>query len=272
MTGKELIFSAISNADLSRKNEPRTSSHRNPSTYRVNKPVYYCNLNHSTRSPMSVIHLVVRHFTDISAIEESRLLALLTIDDQDNIARHPLTRRNQQLARAWRRDILAQALSTAPAALRFANESHGKPYLANDVAKHQVSFNLSHSANAFAMAWSLDHISLGVDIEDQGTKRKQHALAARTFHYAEMMAWQNPALSATQANAQWLKTWTRKESVLKAHGLGIRMDLNTLNTENDDDTARHTLIGDWQYQSFVWDKEVVSVAWQSEKDTQIVMT
>ena len=113
---------------------------------------------------------------------------------------------------------------------------------------------------------------LGIDIEDLHTKRQQRALAARTFHQAEMMDWQKLALSTTQANEQWLKTWTRKEAVLKAHGLGIRMDLNTLNTANADETLTHSLLGDWQYRSFILDQEVVSVAWQSEDDIQIVKT
>lgn len=222
---------------------------------------------------MSIIHLVVRHFADMTAIEESRLLALLTTDDKDRIARHPLTRRNQLFARAWRRELLAGVLRIAPEELIFKKELHGKPYLANGLGpKHQVSFNVSHSDDAFAMAWSVGHMPLGIDIEDLHTKRQQRALAARTFHQAEMMDWQKLALSTTQANEQWLKTWTRKEAVLKAHGLGIRMDLNTLNTANADETLTHSLLGDWQYRSFILDQEVVSVAWQSEDDIQIVIT
>ncbi len=222
---------------------------------------------------MSIIHVFVRHFSDISSIEESRLLDLLMIDDMDNIARHPQTRRNQLLSRAWRRELLAEALSTAPEGLVFDQQPHGKPYLANAFSFNQyISFNVSHSADAFAIAWCLDHIPVGIDIEDQHTTRKQHELAARTFHPAEMIAWQNPALSANQAHLQWLKTWTRKESILKAHGLGIRMDLNTLNTERVDEALTHSLLGDWQYRSVALDQQVLSVAWQSEEAVQIVMT
>ena len=63
---------------------------------------------------MSTLHLIVRHFAEISPAEELRLLALLTAADLEGIARHPVLRRNQQLARAWRRELLAQALNIAP--------------------------------------------------------------------------------------------------------------------------------------------------------------
>ncbi len=217
---------------------------------------------------MSTIQLVVRHFAEITTAEESRLLALLTAADEEGIARHPVLRRNQQLARAWRREILAQALNVEPEQLVFEKEAHGKPYLADQ----NINFNISHSQEAFAMVWSLDDIPLGIDIEDKSKKRKEQTLAARTFDSAEMEAWQNPELSPNQAHEQWLKTWTRKEAVLKAHGLGIRLDLNTLNTENADETLTHPLLGEWRYRSFVLDEQVLSVAWmKNEKDAKIIL-
>jgi 4'-phosphopantetheinyl transferase len=210
---------------------------------------------------MSTIHLVVRHFAEITPAEESRLLALLTTTDIEGIARHPVLRRNQQLARAWRRELLAQALNISPEQLTFAKEAHGKPYLMH----HEIRFNISHSLDAFAMVWSLDKIPLGIDIEDKSKQRKEQTLAVRTFTSTEMEAWQNPVLSSQQAHEQWLTTWTRKEAVLKAHGLGIRLDLNTLNTGNADDMLNHPLLGEWRYQSFVLDEQVVSVAWAGDE-------
>jgi 4'-phosphopantetheinyl transferase len=215
---------------------------------------------------MSTIHLVVRHFAKITPAEESRLLALLTTADEEGIARHPVLRLNQQLARAWRRELLAQALNIAPERLVFEKEAHGKPYLLDQ----KISFNISHSFEAFAMVWCLDKIPLGIDIEDKSKKRQQLTLAARTFDSTEMKAWQNPDLSPTQAHEQWLKTWTRKEAVLKAHGLGIRLDLNTLNTENIDDTLTHPLLGEWRYRSFGLEKQVMSVVWQGETKVKLI--
>ncbi|MDE2421013.1 MAG: 4'-phosphopantetheinyl transferase superfamily protein [Gammaproteobacteria bacterium] len=216
---------------------------------------------------MPIFHLVVRHFAEISPAEESRLLALLTAADIEGIANHPVTRRNQQLTRAWRRAILAQALNLSPEQLIFAKEAHGKPYLANQ----NISFNISHSTEAFAIVWSLDDIPLGIDIEDKSKKRKMQTLAERTFSADEIKVWQNPELSPQQAHEQWLKTWTRKEAVLKAHGLGIRLDLNTLNTENVGEMLTHPLLGEWRYRSFNLDEQVVSVSWSSNKDAETIL-
>jgi len=214
---------------------------------------------------MSIIHLVVRHFAELAPAEESRLLALLTTADMEGIAQHPLLRRNQQLARAWRRELLAQALNVPPEKLVFETEAHGKPFVENN----QISFNISHSTEAFAMVWCLDKIQLGIDIEDKSKNRKEQALANRTFSRNEIQAWQNPDFSPIQAHEQWLKTWTRKEAVLKAHGLGIRLDLNTLNTENMGDKLTHPLLGEWQYRSFGLDGQVVSMAWQGDEQIKI---
>ncbi len=194
-------------------------------------------------------------------------MALLTTADVQGIANHPVARRNQQLARAWRRETLAQALKLSPEQLSFAKEMHGKPFVEN----HQISFNTSHSNEAFAMVWSLDNIQLGIDIEDKSKSRKEQALAARTFSADEMNAWQNSDLSPNQAHEQWLTTWTRKEAVLKAQGLGIRLDLNTLNTENVNEMLAHPLLGEWRYRSFIMDEQVVSVSWSSNKDAEIIL-
>lgn len=208
---------------------------------------------------LSTIHLVMRHFADVTPIEESRLLALLTDDDHEGIARHPALKRRQLLTRAWRRELVAQALDLKLSSLRFLREPHGKPYLSD----HALSFNLSHSDDAFVLAWSPDQISLGIDVEDRAKRRLQDTLARRSFHPQEQAVWQDHRHSAEQAHSQWLTTWTRKEAILKAHGMGIRIELHELNTENPDPIATHPLLGQWHYRSFVLAQQVVSVAWQA---------
>jgi 4'-phosphopantetheinyl transferase len=217
---------------------------------------------------MPAIHLVIRHFADVTAAEESRLLGLLTDTDEENIARHPDLKRRQQLARAWRRELLAQALNAPAADLRFVVAEQGKPSLAD----HALSFNLAHSDEAFVLAWSTDQIDIGIDVEDRAKQRRaQQTLVRRSFHVEEQRVWQDERHSALQAHIQWLTTWTRKEAILKAHGMGIRLDLHELNTENHDDSAAHPLLGQWRYQSLVLALQVVSVAWPADlQDVQLI--
>ncbi len=216
---------------------------------------------------MPTIHLVIRYFADVSAEEEARLLALLTDTDEDNIARHPALKRRQQLARAWRRELLAQALGLPAAELRFQVAPQGKPFLVN----HALRFNLAHSNEAFVLAWGSEAIDIGIDVEDHSKRRAQQTLAARSFHPLEQAVWQERSLTPAQADTQWLTTWTRKEAVLKAHGMGIRLDLHELNTENTDDIATHPLLGQWRYRTITLVQHVVSVAWSAElQDVQLI--
>lgn len=129
----------------------------------------------------------------------------------------------------------------------------GKPYLTN----RALQFNFSHSQTWFALAWQLGSTPIGVDIEDLDRRSRFPALAARYFHLAEYAQW----LSADehQRNTTWLRTWTRKEAVLKAHGLGLRVQLNTLDTCRD--AVQHPLIGAWHLHSFYLPDAVVSVSW-----------
>ncbi|AXI01761.1 4'-phosphopantetheinyl transferase family protein [Aquirhabdus parva] len=209
-------------------------------------------------SDSTVIHIEIRHFSQVNMEEESRLLSLLTTQDQIGVARHADRRQRQLLARVWRREILAQALGIHPEQLTFDQTVNGKPYL-ND---HAISFNISHSHDAFVLVWCRGHLSVGVDIEDKNRDFPAESLAKRYFHPTEYDAWKNPDSSPPSSHNQWLTTWTRKEAILKAHGMGIRIDLNSFNTQNADELIEHALLGAWQYRSFNLDKQVVSVAWQ----------
>lgn len=147
---------------------------------------------------------------------------------------------------------LAELLGYQPEVLRT---DAGKPYLANST----LQFNFSHSPHWFALSWRVGHEPVGVDIEDLGRRPSFAALAERYFHPAEKTHWQ--AADPAESAATWLEIWTRKEAVLKAHGLGLRLQLNTLDT--CDDAVQHPLLGAWQLHSFRLPDAVVSVSWPS---------
>jgi 4'-phosphopantetheinyl transferase len=149
-------------------------------------------------------------------------------------------------------DWLTELLGYTPEVLRTPA---GKPYIANCA----LQFNFSHSQHWFAFSWRAGHEPVGVDIEDLGRRPSFAALAERYFHPTEQMAWR--AAEASESTATWLQIWTRKEAVLKAHGLGLRLQLNTLDT--CDDAVQHPLLGAWQLHSFRLPDAVVSVSWPS---------
>jgi phosphopantetheinyl transferase len=120
------------------------------------------------------------------------------------------------LAHAGLRLILARCLGIAPEAVRYAFGPHGKPALTG--AAGALEFNLSHADEVALIAVSRGR-QLGVDVERVRTIPDALAIADAHFSAAE-----REALRATPAAARplaFLRTWTRKEALLKANGEGF---------------------------------------------------
>ncbi|MBE2171312.1 4'-phosphopantetheinyl transferase superfamily protein [Acinetobacter oleivorans] len=159
-----------------------------------------------------------------------------------------------------RNELIAQKLQIKITDLEFAKHEHGKPYLLN----HDLNFNHSHSQQYYALAMSQHVKDIGIDVEELDRKVRLEALAQHAFHPDEYATWQ----SLEQDREYWFKVWTTKEAVLKASGLGIRLDLNTLNTQahptDRGGICSHLLIGTFAYQNFVVGNMILTVAWRSE--------
>ncbi|GAA5558638.1 hypothetical protein Asch03_00461 [Acinetobacter schindleri] len=157
--------------------------------------------------------------------------------------------------------LLAQKLSVNPTDLQFAKHEYGKPYLLG----HTLHFNHSHSQQYYALALSERVKDIGIDVEELDRKVRLDSLAQHAFHADEYATWQN----LEQDREFWFKVWTTKEAVLKASGLGIRLDLNTLNTQvhptNHGGLCSHELIGTFAYQNFILGNMILTVAWRSEQ-------
>ena len=81
----------------------------------------------------------------------------------------------------------------------------------------------------------------------------------------EYQTWQE-----SQDKEYWFRVWTTKEAILKASGLGIRLDLNSLNTqvhpEQSGGMCTHPLLGTFAYQNFILNQRIVlTVAWRAEQ-------
>ena len=129
----------------------------------------------------------------------------------------------KQQIQSVRNRLIAEKLQLTSMELEFAKHEHGKPYLLN----HTLHFNHSHSQQYYALAMSEQVKDIGVDAEELDRNVRLDALAKHAFHPDEYETW----LSLEQDREYWFKVWTTKEAVLKASGLGIRLDLNTLNTQ-----------------------------------------
>jgi 4'-phosphopantetheinyl transferase len=117
------------------------------------------------------------------------------------------------------RRILASYLHQPPESLAFREAFGGKPELDSESAR--LRFNLSHSRSLAALAVALD-MEVGVDVED--VRPIEADVAKRYFSPAEF------ARLATLSGQSWLdafyRCWTRKEAILKAEGVGLRIPLD----------------------------------------------
>ena len=170
--------------------------------------------------------------------------------------------KNRKLAiYARRNQLLSDQFNHPIQSLDFTTTEYGKPYL-NDYP--DFSFNHSHSQNFYALATSKQVQNLGIDIEELNRKVRFEALAQHAFHPEELKNWQ----VLDYDPEYWFKVWTTKEAVLKASGLGIRINLNELNTnihpEQNGGRCEHPEIGVYAYQNYSVAGCMLTVAWQSE--------
>jgi 4'-phosphopantetheinyl transferase len=131
--------------------------------------------------------------------------------------------------RGFLRSVLAGEIGCAPAELRFRTGEFGKPCL--DFPPTPLHFSASSSS-----AWILVALSarreIGVDVEHvanlpRGTEELSR-LAWQVLTRAERGEFERLAPDARPI--AFLRAWTRKEALLKAVGLGLSCEPNTVDT------------------------------------------
>lgn len=167
----------------------------------------------------------------------------------------------KQAVYGYRNQLLSEQLHIELQQDDFSKTEYGKPYLINFP---NFYFNHSHSQKHYALASSTQMHDLGVDVEDLDRKVRFEALAEHAFHANELQHWH----ALEQDRNYWFKVWTTKEAVLKAAGLGVRLNLKELETRvhpiHDGGLCHHPLIGTFAYQNFHLAQVMLTVAWRSE--------
>ncbi|HEY8941503.1 MAG TPA: 4'-phosphopantetheinyl transferase superfamily protein [Cellvibrio sp.] len=163
--------------------------------------------------------LDVRQFSN--PLAEQALL--LMSDDERERAQKFIRGKEEYIASRWLlRKVLGQYLQQAPASLVFNRSEKGKPYIANNPLK----FNLSHSGH-WALLALAQEMELGVDIEQVRNSRDLLGIAENYYHPDEYAQ-----LRQRHGDEQlrfFYQLWTLKEALLKAMGVGISAGLENLN-------------------------------------------
>ncbi len=128
------------------------------------------------------------------------------------------------------RHTLARRVGAHPRDLQYAASTHGRPSLVNQSAS--LDFNLSHSAE-FALIAIAHDAHIGVDVEILRPIENHMTLAVRFFATGEIDVLR--AMPAREADAAFLRCWTRKEAYIKALGLGLSHPLHAFEVSLDAD-------------------------------------
>ena len=136
---------------------------------------------------------------------------------------------------------LATYIGTAAHELAFETGSGGRPELAWSTGAPPIRFNLTHTLDLFAVSLTR-RVACGVDAERLSTRAVDDSLLGAILSPSELACL--GTLARNEATAAFHRLWTRKEAVLKALGLGLKID------------PRCVLIGDADELAFVNDPTV----------------
>jgi len=149
---------------------------------------------------------------------------LLSAPERDRASRFAfdLDRRRFTVARAGLRTLLGERLGVTPEAVELIYGKNGKPALANEQADSELCFNVSHSADIAAYAFSFGR-DIGIDVENLREIGNADNIASRFFSAAENESYH--ALPLADKALGFLNCWTRKEAFIKALGDGLTYSL-----------------------------------------------
>lgn len=111
-------------------------------------------------------------------------------------------------------------------------EPHGKPWILENYKN--IKFNLSHSEKNIVVGLSIKH-DIGIDIEEKDTDLNSDVFS-HVLSVDELRALNS--LPLDEKNNNFLKYWTRKESIVKAIGIGLNVNLSELIVSNYDENPK----------------------------------
>ena len=134
-------------------------------------------------------------------------------------------RRRHTLCRAALRATLCQRLECGNQELAIVPGEFGKPFALVRGAPAEIGFNVSHSGSHGLIAFSREG-RLGVDVEELAAPRNLELLidsALTPGEKADVLS-----MSPTEQTRGFLRLWTIKEALLKALGVGLSLDVSSL--------------------------------------------
>src|SRR5882672_3797099 len=166
----------------------------------------------------------------------AKLAPLLSEDEYQRAERfhRPIDHRRFIAGRGILRRILATYLALAPDEARFVYNEYGKPFISADQNRGALSFNLSHSSGMALYAVARGR-HVGIDIEYMREDFATLDVAERFFSKDEFEALK--AVASDQRTKAFFNCWSRKESYIKAIGMGVSYPLDGFTVSLTPDAA-----------------------------------
>jgi 4'-phosphopantetheinyl transferase len=157
------------------------------------------------------------------------LQVMFTVLTPDEIAcanriRSPIHRKTWISSHVTLRTMLANLLGLKPTDVVISKNRFGRPYLANS----SLFFNLSHTNNSYLLGFSTAG-KIGIDIEELSGEENLNELMDYAFSKEEVDICKNG-----NSHDRFLETWTLKEALLKAAGVGLVDELKSVNVVGKD--------------------------------------
>jgi 4'-phosphopantetheinyl transferase len=140
----------------------------------------------------------------------------LSEEEKTRIAKFkPLYRQRFILSHGILRDLLSRYSGQPPEKIQFSYTERGKPIFINQGFNKQIEFNLSHSKERIALAFTHD-TPIGIDLEYKIQRKYIDKVAYRFFpaHDYEQLKYLNNEEKLTA----FFNAWASNEAVVKALG------------------------------------------------------
>jgi 4'-phosphopantetheinyl transferase len=214
----------------------------------MEKHIYCGHFNNSLFEPMSTQIF----FVEISAVHEPKiddLMKLVSKERRIQLAklRFEIDRKLSLYAELLVRYYIDESLGIKNREAVLLKSKNGKPYLQGH---SEFQFNISHTFNAIAVAFSNNVI--GIDIER--IKPPDFKIAERFFTFAE----QSYIFSHENPKRAFYEIWTKKEAYIKYLGTGLSAPLRSINTLDNIKTIY----------TFEIEKYIISICYEETAETQ----
>lgn len=140
---------------------------------------------------------------------------------------------NEMINECKSSDKEIDAFSEIKTPVELTYDEKGKPHIYDIDGRDAIHFSLSHSGDY--VACMISDKPCGIDIEKHSEKREYEKIAARICTENE--------IKNVSSKEDFYKIWTLKESILKATGEGLSLDMKKIDLKGQDNKYKTNVNG-----------------------------